>query len=123
MEIVPIPSDSFTLGFIGAGKMAESIARGAVGSGVLPPSRIRTAHSNPARRAAFESIGITLLPSNDDVCSFFASLLFSLEQIKKNMRRPFIISNNSLQVVRESNVVVFSVKPQVGMATVSTQRW
>ncbi|XP_027352079.1 pyrroline-5-carboxylate reductase [Abrus precatorius] len=82
MEIVPIPADSYTLGFIGAGKMAESIARGAVRSGVLPPSRIRTAHSNPARRAAFESFGATLLPSNEDV-------------------------------VRESNVVVFSVKPQL----------
>ncbi|KHN30374.1 Pyrroline-5-carboxylate reductase [Glycine soja] len=83
MEIVPIPAESYTLGFIGAGKMAESIARGAVRSGVLPPSRIRTAvHFNLARRGAFESFGVTVLPSNDDV-------------------------------VRESNVVVFSVKPQL----------
>nr|5BSE_A Chain A, Pyrroline-5-carboxylate reductase [Medicago truncatula]5BSE_B Chain B, Pyrroline-5-carboxylate reductase [Medicago truncatula]5BSE_C Chain C, Pyrroline-5-carboxylate reductase [Medicago truncatula]5BSE_D Chain D, Pyrroline-5-carboxylate reductase [Medicago truncatula]5BSE_E Chain E, Pyrroline-5-carboxylate reductase [Medicago truncatula]5BSE_F Chain F, Pyrroline-5-carboxylate reductase [Medicago truncatula]5BSE_G Chain G, Pyrroline-5-carboxylate reductase [Medicago truncatula]5BS len=83
MEIIPIPADSYTLGFIGAGKMAESIAKGAVRSGVLSPSRIKTAiHSNPARRTAFESIGITVLSSNDDV-------------------------------VRDSNVVVFSVKPQL----------
>ncbi|WVZ06698.1 hypothetical protein V8G54_020044 [Vigna mungo] len=68
MEIASIPADSYTLGFIGAGKMAESIARGAVRSGVLPPSRIRTAvHSNPARRTAFESFGVTVLSSNDDV--------------------------------------------------------
>ncbi|KAK7286696.1 hypothetical protein RJT34_21881 [Clitoria ternatea] len=83
MEILPIPANSYTLGFIGAGKMAESIASGAVRSGVLPPSRIRTAvHSNPARRTAFESFGVTVLSSNEDV-------------------------------VRESNVVVFSVKPQL----------
>ncbi|XP_050883025.1 pyrroline-5-carboxylate reductase-like [Lathyrus oleraceus] len=82
MEILPILSDSYTLGFIGAGKMAESIAKGASRSGVLPSSRIVTAHSNPSRRAAFESIGITVLSSNDDV-------------------------------VRASNVVVFSVKPQL----------
>ncbi|KAK7336472.1 hypothetical protein VNO77_17014 [Canavalia gladiata] len=82
MEIVPIPTDTYTLGFIGAGKMAESIAGGAVRSGVLPSSRIRTAHSNPSRRTAFESIGVTVLSSNEDV-------------------------------VRESNIVVFSVKPQV----------
>ncbi|XP_061367575.1 pyrroline-5-carboxylate reductase [Gastrolobium bilobum] len=82
MEIVQIPGDTYTLGFIGAGKMAESIAGGAVRSGVLPPSRIRTSHNNPARRAAFDSLGVTLLSSNDDV-------------------------------VRESNVVVFSVKPQL----------
>ncbi|MCI01555.1 pyrroline-5-carboxylate reductase-like, partial [Trifolium medium] len=83
MEIIPIPTDSYTLGFVGAGKMAESIAKGAIRSGVLPPSRIRTAaHSNLSRRDAFESIGVTVLSSNEDV-------------------------------VRESNVVVFSVKPQL----------
>lgn len=83
METIPIPADSYTLGFIGAGKMAESIAKGAVRSAVLSPSRIKTAiHSNPARRTAFESIGVTVLSSNDDV-------------------------------VRDSNVVVFSVKPQL----------
>ncbi|KAF7819117.1 pyrroline-5-carboxylate reductase [Senna tora] len=82
MEIVPIPMDSYNVGFIGAGKMAESIARGAVRSGVLPPSRIRTAHTNPARRAAFESFGVKVLSRNEEV-------------------------------VEESDVVVFSVKPQV----------
>ncbi|XP_014489731.1 pyrroline-5-carboxylate reductase [Vigna radiata var. radiata] len=83
MEIASIPADTYTLGFIGAGKMAESIARGAVRSGVLPPSRIRTAvHSNLERRTAFESFGVNVLSSNDDV-------------------------------VRESNVVVLSVKPQL----------
>jgi hypothetical protein len=76
MEIIPIPADSYTLGFIGAGKMAESIAKGAVRSAVLSPSRIKTAiHSNPARRTAFESIGVTVLSSNDDVLLFIPSLL------------------------------------------------
>ncbi|KAL1351174.1 hypothetical protein HN51_015122 [Arachis hypogaea] len=83
MDIVPIPADTYKLGFIGAGKMAESIARGAVRSGVIPASRIFTAsHSNSSRGDAFQSFGVSLLSSNDDV-------------------------------VRESNVVIFSVKPQV----------
>ncbi|XP_057719055.1 pyrroline-5-carboxylate reductase isoform X2 [Arachis stenosperma] len=83
MDIVPIPADTYKLGFIGAGKMAESIARGAVRSGVIPASRILTAsHSNSSRGDAFQSFGVSLLSSNDDV-------------------------------VRESNVVIFSVKPQV----------
>ncbi|KAK7290785.1 hypothetical protein RIF29_05474 [Crotalaria pallida] len=82
MEIIPIPVDTYTVGFIGAGKMAESIVRGVISSGILPPSRIHTSHSNPTRRSAFESLSVTLLPSNDDV-------------------------------VLQSNVVVFSVKPQV----------
>ncbi|XP_015900641.3 pyrroline-5-carboxylate reductase isoform X1 [Ziziphus jujuba] len=82
MEVLTIPTDTYKLGFIGAGKMAESIARGVVQSGVLPASRIRTSHSNPARRKVFESFGVQLLPRNHDV-------------------------------VEDSDVVIFSVKPQV----------
>lgn len=68
--------------------MAESIARGVVGSGLLPPSRICTSHSNPIRVDAFESFGVTVLPRNDDV-------------------------------VEDSDVVIFSVKPQVVKKVVS----
>ncbi|KAL2228187.1 pyrroline-5-carboxylate reductase [Sesamum indicum] len=81
-NISPIPTESYNLGFIGAGKMAESIARGVVKSGVLPASRIRTAHRGTARRTAFESFGVKVLDENS-------------------------------QVVQDSDVVVFSVKPQV----------
>ncbi|KAI3446522.1 hypothetical protein Pfo_003187 [Paulownia fortunei] len=81
-NIVPAPTESYKLGFIGAGKMAESIARGVVKSGVLPASQIRTAHLATARRTAFESIGVKVLRQNS-------------------------------QVVQESDVVIFSVKPQV----------
>lgn len=63
--------------------MAESIAKGAVQSGFLPPPRISTSiHSNPARRVAFDSLGVKVLPQNRNV-------------------------------VEESDVVIFSVKPQV----------
>ncbi|PIN10479.1 Pyrroline-5-carboxylate reductase [Handroanthus impetiginosus] len=63
-KIAPIPAESYNLGFIGAGKMAESIARGVVKSGVLPASRIRTAHLGTARRNAFESFGVRVLEQN-----------------------------------------------------------
>nr|QPD99063.1 delta1-piperideine reductase IIi/pyrroline-5-carboxylate reductase I [Morus alba] len=89
MDAFPIPADTYKLGFIGAGKMAESIARGVVRSGILPASRITTAtHSNPLRREAFESFGVRVLSKNDDV-------------------------------VEESDVIVFSVKPQVVKDAVS----
>ncbi|CAN6716428.1 unnamed protein product [Malus baccata var. baccata] len=58
MEALPIPTDTYKLGFIGAGKMAESIARGIVRSGVLPPNRISTFHPDPSRRQAFDCIVI-----------------------------------------------------------------
>ncbi|XP_073155874.1 pyrroline-5-carboxylate reductase [Henckelia pumila] len=81
-NIVPIPADSYKLGFIGAGKLAESIARGVVKSGLLPGSQIRTAHHALSRRTAFESFGVKMLDHNK-------------------------------QVVEDSDVIIFSVKPQV----------
>nr|KJB48076.1 hypothetical protein B456_008G052500 [Gossypium raimondii] len=68
MEAVPIQSENFKLGFIGAGKMAESIARGVVQSSALPPQRISTAiHSNPSRGTAFQSLGISVYSHNIDM--------------------------------------------------------
>lgn len=69
--VPPIAADTYKLGFIGAGKMAESIARGVVKSGVLPASRIQTAHKG-ARRAAFESFGVDVALHNNQVLIIFA---------------------------------------------------
>ncbi|XP_075475475.1 pyrroline-5-carboxylate reductase-like isoform X4 [Primulina tabacum] len=63
-DIVPIPADSYKLGFIGAGKMDESIARGVVKSGLLAGSQIRTAYHANIRRTAFESFGVKMLDHN-----------------------------------------------------------
>uniref|UniRef100_A0A0D3BV30 Pyrroline-5-carboxylate reductase n=1 Tax=Brassica oleracea var. oleracea TaxID=109376 RepID=A0A0D3BV30_BRAOL len=89
METLPISAESFKVGFIGAGKMAESIARGVVASGMLPPNRNSTAvHSNLNRRQVFESFGVNVFSSSEEV-------------------------------VKESDVVIFYVKPQVGMLSTS----
>ncbi|XP_075475472.1 pyrroline-5-carboxylate reductase-like isoform X1 [Primulina tabacum] len=66
-DIVPIPADSYKLGFIGAGKMDESIARGVVKSGLLAGSQIRTAYHANIRRTAFESFGVKMLDHNKQV--------------------------------------------------------
>lgn len=58
---------TFTLGFIGAGKMSEAIARGLDKSGILPSSRMRTAHARLPRREAFASFGVTIMESNSKV--------------------------------------------------------
>ncbi|KAF7148468.1 hypothetical protein RHSIM_Rhsim03G0034800 [Rhododendron simsii] len=76
---VPIPNDTYKLGFIGAGKMAESIARGVVKSGVLPASRIRTAHLGSARRAAFESFGVKVFDRNVEVVKDCDVIIFSVK--------------------------------------------
>ncbi|XP_071723638.1 pyrroline-5-carboxylate reductase-like [Rutidosis leptorrhynchoides] len=89
--LAPISMDTFKLGFIGAGKMAESVAKGVIQSGVLPPNRISTSHSDPDRWSQLQSLGLKLLPNNDSV-------------------------------VEDSDVVVFSVKPQVVKEAVSKLR-
>ncbi|XP_061997758.1 pyrroline-5-carboxylate reductase-like [Rosa rugosa] len=86
MEALPIPTETYKVGFIGAGKMAESIARGVVRSGILPPNRIATSHSSTARRQAFESFGVHLLPRNDDVVEASDILIFSVKpQVVKDV--------------------------------------
>ncbi|RWW67633.1 hypothetical protein BHE74_00024901 [Ensete ventricosum] len=57
-------TDIFKLGFIGAGNMAESIARGVSKSGVLPASSIRTAHPRSQRQQLFQSFGVSIVEDN-----------------------------------------------------------
>nr|VDD09361.1 unnamed protein product [Brassica oleracea] len=87
METLPISVESFKVGFIGAGKMVESISRGVVASGMRPPNR-NWLYSNLNRRQVFESFGVNVFSSSEEV-------------------------------VKETNVVIFSVKPQVGMLSTS----
>lgn len=49
----------YELGFVGAGNMAEAIARGALRQGVMPVTRIFAADPAMPRRAVFQQIGIT----------------------------------------------------------------
>ncbi|KAG5555831.1 hypothetical protein RHGRI_006471 [Rhododendron griersonianum] len=61
---IPVPIDTYKLGFIGAGRIAESIAGGIVKSGALSASRIRTAHLGSSRKSAFESFGVKVFDRN-----------------------------------------------------------
>ncbi|KAH7511774.1 hypothetical protein FEM48_Zijuj12G0018400 [Ziziphus jujuba var. spinosa] len=66
-EPKPVDKDTFKLGFIGAGNLSGSIATGLVKLGILPASRIFTAHRNPESRVAFTSIGIKVFQQNRQV--------------------------------------------------------
>ena len=56
------------LGFLGAGNMAEAIARGILGAGLLGPREIVAADPAPARRALFrDSLGIVAIEENEPV--------------------------------------------------------
>lgn len=71
MEVKPIDKEAFNLGFIGAGKLAASVAIGLVNQGILPPSRIFTAHRNPESRLDFTSVGIQVYQNNHQVHTCF----------------------------------------------------
>lgn len=56
------------LGFIGAGQMAEAIARGLKNAGVVSADRMFAADISANRCQVFESFGTCICPSNAKVC-------------------------------------------------------
>lgn len=116
-NVCPIPTDSYKVGFIGAGKMAESIARGVVKSGILPASRIRTAHSGSARRTAFESIGVTVFDNNTKVVEDCDVIIFSVKpQVVKNVVTQLkpILSDKQLLVSVAAGVKIKDLQEWAG---------
>ncbi|XP_047308330.1 pyrroline-5-carboxylate reductase [Impatiens glandulifera] len=112
---LPIPSDTFKLGFIGAGKMAESIAKGVVKSGVLPASRIRTAHLRSDRRAAFEALGIQVFERNLEVVEDCDVIIFSV--------KPQMVKDVVLQLRPKLSDKQLLVSVAAGIKLKSLQDW
>jgi len=52
------------LGFIGAGNMAEAIARAAIDSGIMEPSGMIAADPDPARGQVFAALGVAVAEDN-----------------------------------------------------------
>lgn len=57
----------FELGFIGAGNMAEAIARAAIGAGIVRAEAMIAADPSDARRAVFAAMGIVIAADNAEV--------------------------------------------------------
>lgn len=60
---------TYDLGFIGAGNMAEAIARAAISKAVVPAARMIASDPSPQRRSLFESLGIASTTDNAAVVS------------------------------------------------------
>ncbi|GAA0171962.1 reductase [Lithospermum erythrorhizon] len=114
-NVVAIPSDTFKLGFIGAGKMAESIARGVVSSGILPPSRIQTAHLRSDRRSAFESFGVQLLEQNLQVVEDSDVIVLSV--------KPQVVKDVALQLKSSLSDKKLLVSVVAGVKLKDLQEW
>lgn len=100
VEVKPIDKEAFNLGFIGAGKLAASVAIGLVNQGIVPPSRIFTAHRNPESRLDFTSVGIQVYQNNHQVAEECDVIIFSVKpQILKEVildLRPLLSQNKLL---------------------------
>ena len=71
---------NYELGIIGAGNMAEAIARGVTARGVLRPEQIIAADVAPARRELFQNqLGIKAVDDNREVARQSRTLLLSIK--------------------------------------------
>ncbi|NQT86901.1 pyrroline-5-carboxylate reductase, partial [bacterium] len=69
-----------TLGFLGAGKMAEALARGILGKGLIEPDRILMSDVSAERRALVaETIGVQAIEQNTDLIEQSSILVLALK--------------------------------------------
>lgn len=70
---------TYTLGFIGAGNMAEAIARAAIDSDVMPADRMIASDRSVERRAVFADLGIETTEDNTRVIDDCEQLLLAVK--------------------------------------------
>lgn len=62
-----MPAINKRVGFIGAGQMAEALARGFAARGVVATAAMTATDPNPERKAVFQSFGVKVVDSNSEV--------------------------------------------------------
>ncbi|MEZ6189996.1 MAG: NAD(P)-binding domain-containing protein [Phycisphaerales bacterium] len=72
-------SQRYALGFVGAGNMAEAIARGAIEKGVLKPGEMIASDPSAARKDLFKSFGVHVVDSNADVIAKSTQVMLAIK--------------------------------------------
>jgi pyrroline-5-carboxylate reductase len=73
-------SAEFTLGFLGAGKMATALARGFIRAGLLAADKVLASDPSEAAREAFaKEVGTKAIQSNTEVAKFGKVLILSVK--------------------------------------------
>lgn len=70
---------AYELGFLGAGNMAEAIAKAAISKGVLAPGAMIASDPVDARRDVFKKLGIATAPDNAAVISQSKQVLMAVK--------------------------------------------
>ncbi|MCH8276661.1 MAG: NAD(P)-binding domain-containing protein [Bacteroidetes bacterium] len=108
-------STRFELGFIGAGNMAEGIARALVRSGVFPGDRLIASDPADARRAVFEKLGATTTDDNRRVATESAALILAV----KPQAFPSVAA--ALRGAIATDAPVISIMAGVSTATIAAE--
>jgi pyrroline-5-carboxylate reductase len=72
-------ADGYEIGFIGAGNMAEAIARGALEGGVLAAGEMIASDPSAPRKQVFEKMGIKVVDSNAEVIASSKQVLLAIK--------------------------------------------
>lgn len=105
---------NYTLGMIGAGHMAEAIARGAIDAGVLSADQLIASDVSAERRDVFQRMGIAVAQSNADVIKQSGQVLLTV----KPQTLPDIAGELGGHV-RDDQVVI-SIMAGIGSAKLSS---
>lgn len=90
----------YELGFIGAGNMAEAIAKAAINKGVLRPDQMVAADINEQRRQVFSFLGVPIMHSNAEVIHQSRTLLIAVKpQIMSTVARDLALYGSDDQVI------------------------
>jgi len=73
---------AYRLGFIGAGNMAEAIARAAIEKGVLRPEQMVAADPDEGRRGVFDALGVVTAAENKPVIQQSEQLMLAVKPQK-----------------------------------------
>jgi pyrroline-5-carboxylate reductase len=98
-----------TLGFIGAGNMAEAIARAAIDHGVLRPGDMIACDPTEARRAVFTSMGIATTADNAAVVAGSAQVLLAV--------KPQVMAQAATDVSRHGTAEQVVISIMAGVTT------
>lgn len=103
---------NYTLGFIGAGNMAEAIARGAIGQAVVAAKKMIAADPSPERRAVFESFGVAATEDGAKVVAESEQVMLAVKPQVFASVAPVLAKN-----LRDDQVVV-SIMAGIGTAKI-----
>ena len=120
-KVVANDGEQKKIGFIGAGRLAEALARGFIGNGVIKPENIFASDTVPERRAVFESFGARSIESNQSAVDRSDVIFVSvkpqyvdpvLREIRSSLRSDHLVVSIAAGITLQTlKVTMYSFRP------------